>query len=48
MCCMWTGGMKSWWFIKENVWIIELGVAGYMKSKEGKGGNCGFFLLNLL
>jgi hypothetical protein len=23
--------------IKENVWVIELGVASHMKSKEGKG-----------
>jgi len=22
---------------QENVWVIELGVAGHMKSKEGKG-----------
>jgi hypothetical protein len=31
-------GMKSWSFIKENAWVIELGVTGHMKSKEGKGG----------
>jgi formate hydrogenlyase subunit 6/NADH:ubiquinone oxidoreductase subunit I len=32
------GSMKSWWFIKESVWVNELGVAGHMKSKEGKRG----------